>query len=56
MVDEQHTSCGVQVFAPTASNRGGGQPERDWSVLKIMDSIPEGLRLCQHCSGENVKK
>jgi hypothetical protein len=56
MLDEQHTSCGVQVFASTASNTGGGQAQNDWSVLKIMESVPEGLRLCQHCSVESVKK
>jgi hypothetical protein len=56
MLDEQHTSCGVQVFASTASKSSGGQAQGDWSVLKIMESIPEGLRLCPHCSGESVKK
>lgn len=58
MLDEQHTSCGVQVFASTASksSSNGSNAQGDWSVLKIMESIPEGLRLCQHCSGESVKK
>lgn len=55
MVDAQHTSCGVQVFASMASN-SGGHARGDWAVLKIVESVPEGLRLCQHCSVENDKK
>jgi hypothetical protein len=55
MVDAQHTSCGVQVFTSTASNTGG-DARGDWAVLKIVENIPEGLRLCPHCSGQNNKK
>ena len=49
MRDEKHTKCGVYVSA-TDSDRGHGSPS------KIVESIPDGLRLCQHCSGESSTK
>ncbi len=48
MTDENHTKCGVNVLA---SNDHG-----DWAVSKVVESIPAGLRLCQHCSDGSGKK
>ncbi len=48
MMDEKRTKCGVNVFA--------SDYQGDWAVAKIVESIPEGLRLCQHCSDESSKK
>ncbi len=48
MIDENRTKCGVNVFA---SNDQG-----DWAVSKVVESIPDGLRLCQHCSDESGKR
>ncbi len=48
MIDENHTKCGVNVFA--SKNQG------NWAVSKIVESIPAGLRLCQHCSDESGKR
>ncbi len=52
MEDELHTLCGVNVFASNSDgqHRGYGSP------LKIVESIPEELQLCQHCSSERSKK
>ncbi len=48
MADENLTECGVNVFA---SNDQG-----NWAVSKVVESIPDGLRLCQHCSDGSGKK
>ena len=48
MIDENHIKCGVNVFASNAQG--------DWAVSKIVESIPDGLRLCQHCSDRSGKK
>jgi hypothetical protein len=50
MRDENHTKCGVYVSA-LDSDRGYGSPPS-----KIVESNPDGLRLCQHCSGESSMK
>ena len=52
MRDETHTKCGIHVYASNSGDhyQGGG------AVLKIVESVPAGLRLCQHCSGENNGK
>lgn len=53
MIDEDHTKCGVHVFASSPA----GHSQDDWSLLKIVGSVPAGLRFCPHCSGENsIKK
>ncbi len=53
MRDENHTKCGVYVSALDSNNhdQGYGSPPS-----KIVESIPDGLRLCQHCSGERSEK
>ncbi len=48
MTDENHTKCGVSVFA--SSDQGAR------AVSKIVESIPDELRLCPHCSGERNEK
>jgi len=48
MIDENHTKCGVNVFA--------SKDQGNWAVSKIVESIPAGLRLCQHCSDESGKR
>jgi hypothetical protein len=53
MRDEKHTNCGVRVYGSHADDdyRGEQSPSR------IVDSIPDGLRLCPHCADESsVKK
>ncbi len=52
MEDEGQTMCGVNVFASNSDDhrQGYGSP------LKIVESIPEGLQLCQHCSNERSGK
>ncbi len=50
MRDENHTKCGVYVSA-LDSDRGYESPPS-----KIVESNPDGLRLCQHCSGESSMK
>ena len=52
MRDETHTKCGINVFA----SRSGSHYQGGWSPLEMVESIPAGLRLCQHCSGENNRK
>ncbi len=52
MKDEKHTKCGVNVFASNSDdhNQSYGSP------LKMVESIPEGLQLCPHCSNERSEK
>ena len=53
MRDEKHTTCGVRIFGSHSDDdyRGGESPSR------IVDSVPDGLRLCPHCADESgVKK
>ncbi len=45
MRDEKHTKCGVYVSASDFDDH--------YQSSKIVESIPDGLRLCQHCSGES---
>ncbi len=52
MRDENHTKCGVYVSAPDSDTHDQGYG----SASKIIESIPDGLRLCQHCSGESSTK
>jgi hypothetical protein len=52
MRDENHTKCGVYVSAPDSDTHNQGYG----SASKIVESIPEWLRLCQHCSGERSEK
>ena len=49
MRDQEHTECGVYV-------NSGGHSQGPWAVLQIVESIPAGLRLCQHCADESSKK
>ena len=53
MRDEKHTYCGVRVFGSHVDDdyRGNQSPSR------IVNSIPDGLRLCPHCADDSsVKK
>jgi hypothetical protein len=52
MRDEKSTKCGVQVFSASSDHHDHGYG----SSLKVVESIPEGLRLCQSCSGEGSMK
>lgn len=53
MRDGRQTKCGVQVFTSNSEYQDHGYG----SSLKLLESVPEGLRLCQLCSGEGgVKK
>jgi len=52
MRDEKSTKCGVQVFTANSAHRDHGYG----SSLKVVESIPDGLRLCQHCSGAGSLK
>lgn len=52
MRDEKYTQCDIPVF----ESRAGDNYQRGGAVLKIVESIPAGLRLCQHCSGESSTK
>lgn len=53
MRDEKYTQCGIPVF----ESDSGGHYQRGGAMLKIVESIPAGLRPCQYCSGESsVKK
>ena len=52
MRDEKSTKCGVQVFAARSEHHDHGYG----SSLKVVESIPEGLRLCPTCSGESSMK
>ncbi len=53
MRDEKHTCCGVRVFGSHADD----DYREDQSPSRIVDSIPDGLRLCPHCADESsVKK
>ncbi len=52
MRDEKHTKCGVYVSALNSDDRDQGYG----SASKIVESIPAGLRLCRHCSGESSMK
>ncbi len=52
MMDEKRTKCGVNVHASNSDDHYqdyGGSPT-------IVESIPAGLRLCPHCSGERSEK
>ncbi len=53
MMDEKRTKCGVNVFA---SNSDDHYPGYGASAAMIVESIPAGLRLCPHCSGERSEK
>ncbi len=53
MRDEKHTNCGVRVYG----SHGGDDYRGEQSPSRIVDSIPDGLRLCPHCADESgVKK
>jgi hypothetical protein len=53
MRDEKHTYCGVRVFGSHAD----AAYRDDQSPSRILDGVPDGLRLCSHCSDESsVKK
>ncbi len=52
MRDEKHTKCGVYVSATDSE----GHYQDYGSASKIVENIPDGLRLCQHCSGESSTK
>lgn len=49
MRDEKNTKCGVQVFTSDSDHHDHGYG----SSLQLMESIPDGLRLCQHCAGKS---
>lgn len=52
MRDERHTDCGVRVFGSHADD----DYRNDQSPSRIVDSIPDGLRLCPHCSDQRSAK
>jgi hypothetical protein len=53
MRDEKHTNCGVRVYG----SHGDDEYRDEQSPSRIVDSIPDGLRLCPHCADESsVKK
>ena len=52
MRDEKRTECGVNVFASNYGDRHQGYG----SPLKMVESIPDGLRLCPYCSDESGKQ
>ena len=52
MRDEKSTKCGVQVFTANSDHRDHGYG----SSLKVVESIPDGLRPCQQCLGESRRK
>jgi hypothetical protein len=52
MRDEKSTKCGVRVFTSDSAHRDPGYG----SSLQVVESIPDGLRPCQHCLGVSSLK
>lgn len=52
MRDEKHTVCGIPVF----ESNSGIHYQSGGAMLKIVESIPEGLQLCPHCAAEGSLK